>query len=115
MIKRRGVYYLMWSEGDWTTPDYRVAYATGPSPLGPFKPGGVILQQDFKVAQGAGHHSVVNIPGTDDWFIVYHRRPLGDADGNHRQLAIDRMRFNADGTIVPVRMTVEGVGPHPLA
>ncbi|MBE7217264.1 MAG: family 43 glycosylhydrolase [Caulobacteraceae bacterium] len=115
VIKRRGVYYLMWSEGDWTTPQYRVAYAMGRSPTGPFTPAGVILQQDPRVARGAGHHSVVNIPGTDDWYIVYHRRPLGDADGNHRELAIDRMRFNADGTIAPVHITAEGVAPRPLA
>ncbi|WP_443749333.1 glycoside hydrolase family 43 protein [Asticcacaulis solisilvae] len=114
MIKRKGVYYLMWSEGDWTGPDYRVAYATGPSVTGPFTPKGVILQQDLTVARGAGHHSVVNIPGTDDWYIVYHRRPLTETDGNHRELAVERMEFNADGTIRPVKITNEGVAPRPL-
>jgi beta-xylosidase len=115
VIKRNGTYYLMWSEGDWTGPHYRVAYATGKSPLGPFTPKGVILSQDFHIARGAGHHSVVNVPGTDDWYIVYHRRPLGDDDGDHRQLAIDRMTFNADGTIAPVVMTNTGVTvPRPI-
>ena len=114
VIERRGIYYLMWSEGDWTGPEYRVAYATGKSPLGPFKPKGVILAQDFHIARGAGHHSVVNVPGTDDWYIVYHRRPLGDDKGDHRQLAIDRMRFNADGSIAPVTMTKAGIAPRPL-
>jgi beta-xylosidase len=115
VIKRKGIYYLMWSEGGWTGPDYRVAYATGTSPLGPFKPMGTILAQDFRIASGAGHHSVVNVPGTDDWYIVYHRRPLGDDNGDHRQLAIDRMTFNADGTIQPVVMTNEGIAPRPLS
>ena len=32
MFKRKGRYYLMWSEGDWTGPDYRVAYAIGATP-----------------------------------------------------------------------------------
>ncbi len=114
LVKRKGIYYLMWSEGGWTGPDYSVAYAMGPSPTGPFKPMGKILQQDFRIARGAGHHSVVNVPGTDDWYIVYHRRPLGDDKGEHRQLAIDRMIFNADGTIKPVVMTNEGVKPRPL-
>jgi beta-xylosidase len=114
VVKRKGVYYLMWSEGGWTGPDYSVAYAMGPSPVGPFKPMGKILSQDFKIARGAGHHSVVNVPGTDDWYIAYHRRPLGDDKGEHRQLAIDRMTFNADGTIAPVIMTNEGVKPRPL-
>ena len=114
MLKRRGVYYLMWSEGEWTGPDYRVAYATGPSALGPFKRGGVILEQDAKVARGAGHHSAVCIPGTDDWYIVYHRRPLDTADGNHRQIAIDRMHFRGDGSIAPVVITEAGVSPRRL-
>lgn len=114
VIKRRGVYYLMWSEGDWTTAGYRVAYATGPSPTGPFKPGGVILRQDARVARGAGHHAVLNIPGTDEWYIVYHRRPLGDADGDHRQLAIERMEFAPDGSIAPVKLTNAGIAPRPL-
>ena len=114
MVEREGVYYLMWSEGGWTGPDYRVAYAMGPSPTGPFEPKGVILEQDFSIARGAGHHSVVNVPGTDDWYIAYHRRPLGDDKGEHRQIAIDRMHFNEDGTIAPVKMTNEGVKPRPL-
>ncbi|WP_454886465.1 glycoside hydrolase family 43 protein [Sphingomonas oryzagri] len=114
LIKRKGIYYLMWSEGGWTGPDYSVAYAMGPSATGPFRPMGKILAQDFHIARGAGHHSVVNIPGTDDWAIVYHRRPLGDDKGEHRQLAIDRMLFNPDGTIRPVVMTNTGPDPRPL-
>jgi len=113
VIKRNGVYYLMWSEGGWTDADYRVAYATGKTPLGPFKPMGTVLAQDEHIARGAGHHSVVNVPGTDDWYIVYHRRPLTDTVGEHRQVAIDRMRFAPDGTIRSVVMTRQGVLPVP--
>jgi hypothetical protein len=75
---------------------------------------GKILAQDFRIARGAGHHSVVNVPGTDEWYIVYHRRPLGDDKGEHRQVAIDRLVFGADGSIRPVVMTNEGVQPRPL-
>lgn len=115
VIKRRGVYYLMWSEGSWTGPDYRVAYATGASPTGPFTKRGTILAQDMKVARGAGHHSVVNVPGTDDWYIVYHRRPLGDEKGEHRQIAIEPLHFAGDGTIEPVKLTTTGVTtPRPI-
>ena len=109
MAKRKGVYYLMWSEGGWTGPDYRVAYAMSGSPFGPFKRAGTILQQDARIAKGAGHHSVVNIPGSDDWYITYHRRPLKDTDGHHREMAIEHLYFNEDGSIKPVVMTTEGV------
>jgi beta-xylosidase len=113
MVKRKGVYYLMWSEGGWTGPDYSVAYAMSDSPTGPFKRIGKILQQDDKIARGAGHHSVANIPGTDDWVIVYHRRPLDDKNGHHREMAIEKMVFEKDGTIRPVVMTSEGVAARP--
>jgi hypothetical protein len=56
----------------------------------------------------------VNIPGTDEWYIAYHRRPLNDKDGHHREMAIDRLYFNDDGTIRPVVMTNEGVAPRTL-
>jgi hypothetical protein len=74
----------------------------------------VVLQQDSKIANGAGHHSVINIPGTDDWYIVYHRRPLIEKDGNSRVTCIDKMTFDAAGNINPVEMTVEGVSARPL-
>ena len=111
MMKRGGTYYLMWSEGEWTGPDYRVAYATGSSATGPFTKRGVILAQDERIARGAGHHSVINEPGSDRWWIAYHRRPLSESNGDHRVLAIDRLAFAADGTIRPVQMTDHFAGP----
>src|ERR1700761_9016206 len=109
MFKRKGKYYFMWSEGGWTGPDYRVAYAIGDSPVGPFKRIGVILKQDPKIATGAGHHSVINVPGTDEWYIVYHRRPLTETDANHRVTCIDNIYFDKNGLIKPVKITNEGV------
>lgn len=114
MFVRNGLYYFMWSEGGWTGPDYSVAYAIADSPMGPFKRIGKILQQDPKVATGAGHHSVIRGSGADEWFIVYHRRPLGDREGNHRVVCIDRMVFDGEGRIKPVVITHEGVGPLKL-
>jgi beta-xylosidase len=114
MISRNGHYYLMWSEGGWTGPDYSVAYAMADSPLGPFKRIAKILQQDPKIATGAGHHSVIKLPNEDTWLIVYHRRPLGDREGNHRVTCIDRMEFDEQGFIKPVTITNEGVERRPL-
>ena len=109
VFKRQGRYYLMWSEGGWQGPNYSVAYAIGNSPVGPFSRAGKVLQQDPSVATGAGHHSVIPVAGSDTWYIVYHRRPLGTNDGNHREVCIDAMHFNPDGTIRPVQITFEGV------
>ncbi len=107
---RKGTYYFMWSVDDTGSPNYHVAYGTAKSPLGPItvarEP--VVLRQDpSKAIYGTAHNSVINIPGTDDWYIVYHRinRHYVNADKNpgvHREVCIDRMEFNADGTIKPV-------------
>ena len=109
MLKRKGKYYFMWSEGGWTGPNYCVAYAVSDSPFGPFERKGVILKRDENVARGAGHHSVIQVPGKDDYYIIYHRRPLTETDGNSRETCIDKLIFNSDGTIRPVKMTFEGV------
>lgn len=115
VFKRNGKYYFMWSEGGWTGPGYSVAYAISDSPTGPFKRIGKILKQDPQVATGAGHHSVINIHGTDDYYIVYHRRPLGTTNGNHREVCIDHMVFDDEGEIMPVKITFEGVNPKILS
>lgn len=114
MLKRNNKYYFMWSEGSWGGSDYSVAYAIADSPFGPFKRIGKILQQDEKVGTGAGHHSVIQIPGKDEWYIVYHRHPLGDAAPNHREVCIDRMYFDENGFIKPVEMTFKGIGVNRL-
>ncbi|MES2652619.1 MAG: glycoside hydrolase family 43 protein [Bacteroidota bacterium] len=114
MFIKDGKYYFMWSEGGWTGPNYSVAYAIADSPLGPFKRIGKILKQDPLVATGAGHHSVIQNPKTKKYYIVYHRRPLGEKDGNHRVTCIDEMSFDENGLINPVKITNEGVGKSKL-
>ena len=114
MFKRDGKYYFMWSEGGWTGPDYKVAYAISDTPFGPFHREGTILQTDPEIATGAGHHSIIRIPGTEEYYIVYHRHPLGATDGNNRVTCIDPMRFDSTGHILPVKMTFTGPAARPL-
>jgi len=113
MFIKNGKYYFMWSEGGWTGPDYKVAYAIADSPFGPFERIGTILERDPKVAVGAGHHSVIKVPNKDKYFIVYHRRPLGKEGANERVTCIDEMKFDKNGHILPVEMTFKGV-KYPL-
>ncbi|GLX66699.1 glycoside hydrolase family 43 protein [Paenibacillus glycanilyticus] len=114
MIKRNGQYVFMWAEGGWGGPDYRVAYALADSPIGPFERIDTILQQDPEVATGAGHHGYLQIPGTDEYYIVYHRRPLSETAANHRVVCIDSLEFNEDNTIRPVKISFEGVRARTL-
>ena len=114
MFIRNDKYYFMWSEGGWTGPDYKVAYAIADSPFGPFERIETILQQDTKIANGAGHHSIIHEPKSDKWYIIYHRRPLTETDGNYRETCIEEMFFDENGHIKPIVMTKEGVEENPL-
>ncbi|MEZ5964242.1 MAG: glycoside hydrolase family 43 protein [Planctomycetota bacterium] len=114
VFEREGRYYFMWSEGSWGDASYRVAYAIGDAPAGPYRRVGTILEKDDAVATGAGHNSVIHVPGTDAWYIVYHRRPIPNLGRDHRVTCIDRMEFDSEGHILPVRMTFEGPAARPL-
>ncbi|MEU1184424.1 family 43 glycosylhydrolase [Streptomyces sp. NPDC005820] len=112
VVKRKGTYYFMWSENDTRDENYRVAYATGPSPTGPWTKRGVILEKDASLGiLGTGHHSVVQVPGTDDWYIAYHRFAIPGGDGTHRETTIDKMEFDADGLIEKVVPTLTSIDP----
>jgi beta-xylosidase len=112
MFIRNNKYYFMWSEGGWGGPNYCVAYGIADSPLGPFKRIGKILEQNPKIATGAGHHSVINVPNSNKYYIVYHRRPLIETDANSRETCIEEMHFDENGYIKPVAITNEGVKEH---
>lgn len=111
---REGKYYFLWSEGGWTNDSYKVAYAMSDNINGPWNRIGTILEKDTTVATGAGHNSVIQKPGSDDWYMVYHRRPIPNEGRDHRVTAIDVMEFNEDGTIKPIKMTFEGVEANPI-
>jgi beta-xylosidase len=107
MHERNGIYYLSYSHGSWNTSNYAVHYAMAPSPLGPWKYRGVILQSDKKY-KGPGHHSFVQDPKDGSWWIVYHRWEGKKGDGPYgddRHVAIQPISYDQYGQIVPVKMT----------
>jgi len=120
VIYRNGIYYFMWSEDDTRSPNYKVRYATAKSPLGEFTipKDNIVLKQDAdKMLFGTGHNSVVQVPGKDEWYIVYHRfsypngYKLGEAAGYNREVCIDRLYFDKKGNIITVKPTLEGIQP----
>lgn len=120
VFERNGLYYFMWSENITRSARYCIRYLISDSPKAFIRHGEparveeqVILQQDPSLQIfGTGHNAVLNIPGTDDWYMVYHRftRPegikMGLSGGYNREICIDPMYFNSDGTIVPVHPTL---------
>ncbi len=114
---RKGIYYFLWSVDDTGSPNYHVAYGTSSTPVGPIivAPEPVILQQDPKnEIYGTAHNSVIQVPGRDDWYIVYHRINKNYIDkkmgpGYHREVCLDKLEFDKDGWIKPVTPTTTGV------
>ncbi|EMI45685.1 endo-1,4-beta-xylanase [Rhodopirellula sp. SWK7] len=115
---RNGTYYFLWSENDTRDADYRVRYATAKSPTGPLE----IADDNLVIAKSpdvgifaTGHCSTIQVPGTDQWYIVYHRFTypkgieMGAAAGYHREVCIDPIQFDDRGRIVRVVPTHRGV------
>ncbi len=109
MLKNRGKYYLMYSDGVYTNGTYCVKYSVSDSPTGPFKYGknNPILQGDGKIAKGPGHHSAIKIG--DKHYIVYHKIESDLKNDVLRQVCIDELKFDADGNILKVVPTNNGV------
>ncbi len=115
---RKGTYYFMWSENDTRDENYGVRYGTSTSPLGPVtipQNNQVITKNKTAALYGTGHNSVLQIPGKDEWYLVYHRFNYpngihwGRAAGYNREVCIDKLEFNEDGSIEQVIPTHEGV------
>ena len=105
IFERKGIWYFMYSGGSWVNDSYCVNYSTASTPFGPYTFKGKVLSSQRPLATGAGHHSVLNVRGTDDWYICYHRRPIPNESIHHRVTCLDRLRFDEKGNILPVVMT----------
>ncbi len=115
VLKHKGLYYEMFSGGNWQNLSYGVGYATSRTinsaaewdqyadgeralPILRTVPGTVI---------GPGHNSVVRGPDNRQLFCVYHR---WTPDASMRVLAIDRMEF-VGGRLIVLGPTSE---PQPM-
>ena len=112
---RNGYYYFTWSKNDTRSTEDEVRYVRSKSPVGPINPAEsqvVICKKPEQGIYATGHHSVVQVPGKDEWYIVYHRFKFPDAvtkgrdAGYHREVCIDKLEFNTDGTIKKVVPTL---------
>jgi|GEM_PF-789711 len=113
MFKRKGTYYLMYSDAMCQDSSYNVKYSTSKSPTGPFDynpaQNPILETTDDGTVDGPGHHSML-VEG-DKVYIVYHRHDNPhDTDGAHRQTCISELYFNEDGSIEKVQPGHAGVG-----
>lgn len=102
LIKRNGLYYQIYARG--SANPTTIDYATSTNPQGPWTWRGQILGKMPKVAgqdEPTNHAAVAEFAG--QWYIVYHVSNGPNGGGTYkRMVAIDKMFFNADGTIKPV-------------
>lgn len=112
---RNGYYYFMWSKNDTRSPEYQVRYVRSKSPVGPIDASHgktILCKRPGKGIFATGHHSVLQLPGKDEWRIVYHRFKypntinMGRNAGYHREVCIDKMEFDMDGNIKLIEPTL---------
>ena len=106
-FKRDGHYYLTfpWVRKDKGTET--LAYAMSDSPLGPWQFKGIIMAEHDNSCW-TNHHSLVEYKG--QWYLFYHRNHYSPNMDKRRSACIEKVSFNADGTIQEVKQTLRGVG-----
>ncbi len=113
MNKRNGIYYFSYSTDFSASPAASIDYMTSSNPMTGFTHRGTILLNPSDNCGNNNHASIVNIG--NDWYVAYHTRRLSNTNlGNcngiyERSVALDRLYFNADGTIQRVIPTTTGV------
>lgn len=107
LVKRNGIYYMVYAHMGRKGMPTCIGYATSRSPMGPYKYGGVIVDNDGCDPENWNNHgSIVEFKG--QWYVFYHRTT--NACRNLRKTCIEPIFFNEDGSIVEAEMTSQGAG-----
>ncbi|MEP6703944.1 MAG: glycoside hydrolase family 43 protein [Acidobacteriota bacterium] len=121
VLKRKGIYYEMFSGGNWQNTTYGVSFAissqiTNPDEWLQFSDGEKIMPilRSIPEVLGPGHNSVVRGPNNRELFCVYHQWT-----DHGRVMAVDRMDFAGDRIFLvgathtpqpaPIEANVDGV------
>jgi arabinoxylan arabinofuranohydrolase len=108
--KRDGRYYYSYST-NWDAGAPTIDYMMSSSPTSGFQYAGTVLPQPPQNSNN-NHHAIFQYQGR--WYIAYHNRTLASLDGvepvYHRNLGIDRLTYEADGTMARAAITADGLG-----
>jgi len=112
MHKRDGIYYFSYADNyEDTTPGSQIAYMTSSSPMSGFVRQGVALGTPPNNYGNNNHHTFFTYQG--QWYCVYHNRHQATVEGIvptvHRNICLDRLYYNSDGTIQQVVITQDGL------
>jgi hypothetical protein len=112
MVKRNGIYYFIYASIARANMPTCIGYATSKSPMGPFKYGGVIVDNNHcDPGNWNNHGSIVEFNG--QWYVFYHRATHNC--NMMRKACVEPITFNPDGSINEVEMTSQGAGAPLLA
>ena len=103
--KRGGVYYLSYSQH---FPE-ETAYMTGPTPLGPWTPQGVVMERNTKTK--TIHQAFFEFNGRS--YVAYHNAELPGGGEYRRSVAIEEFSYRADGTLPFIHQTRAGPKANP--
>lgn len=112
--KYNGKYYFTCASHNYSSPA-QIDYSVSSSPMTGFQVTGTVLPNPPDNAGNNNHASIFTYKGT--WYIAYHNREVAILNGvtdstaiiYQRSVAIDRMNYNAEGTIQKVTITKDGL------
>lgn len=119
MHKRNNIYYFSYVndfEPPAGEPGAAIVYMTGNNPVGPFTFRGPVLRNPAINGQNINrhnnnHHAPIEYQGR--WYMFYHDRRVANANNapsvNQRNISVDSLVYNADGTMREVVVTNDGV------
>lgn len=107
MVKRKGIYYFIYAHMGRANRPTCIGYSTSKSPMGPFKYGGVIIDNDHCDPEVWNNHGSI-VEMNNQWYVFYHRATHGCV--TMRKTCIEPIHFNEDGSIPEVEMTTQGAG-----
>ncbi|SDT18687.1 glycoside hydrolase family 43 protein [Microlunatus soli] len=93
-----GVYYCLYSTGEYWNESYGVCWASAPSITGPWTKGGdgpILIAND--VASGPGHGMPIKV-GPHWWYVYHAWQPSGEPSG--RLVWLSRLKFTDDGPVI---------------
>jgi arabinoxylan arabinofuranohydrolase len=110
LYKKNSQYYLLWA-ADNANGKENIRYSTSTSPTGPWKYSGVImptqgLTWNQPCTSWTNHEGIVDFKGKS--YFVYHNAAAPGGGAFMRSTCIEEFKYNADGTIPQINMTLAG-------
>jgi arabinoxylan arabinofuranohydrolase len=101
LYKRNNLYYLFFAAGPISE---HIGYSTSKSIRGPWNYQGVVMPTEGGAF--TNHPGVIDFKGKSYFF--YHNGALKGGGGFTRSVCVEELKFNKDGSVVPMKMT-EGI------